>query len=188
MSQSLRGKFLIASSKLRDPNFFKTVVLIVEHGPDGAMGLVVNRPSSVTVSHALSGHLDLPETENLVYAGGPVEPAALFILHDASELDPSESPVLPGLYVGSSADVFETIVRAGIEDPARLRFRVYFGCAGWGPNQLEGELERSDWLTLPATLDRIFPQDPYPLWDELLAECFESNRMFPHRCDNPEWN
>ncbi|MCH7689208.1 MAG: YqgE/AlgH family protein, partial [Planctomycetes bacterium] len=62
MCDSLRGQYLIAGKQLRDPNFFKTVVLIVEHGEDGAMGLVVNRPSSVTVGHALSEHFKLPET------------------------------------------------------------------------------------------------------------------------------
>ncbi|MEZ6064414.1 MAG: YqgE/AlgH family protein [Planctomycetaceae bacterium] len=106
---SLKGCFLVAGCRLRDPNFFKTAVLIIEHGVEGAMGLVVNRPSSISVSNALSGTIDLPEHGELVHVGGPVEPNALFILHSAGELDSAEQPVLPGLYVASSG----RCVRAG---------------------------------------------------------------------------
>src|SRR3989304_1996646 len=112
MPNSLRGQFLIAGKRLRDPNFARTVVLIVEHGSEGAMGLVVNRPSSVTVAHALCEHFNIPETDDLVYVGGPVEPQNLFILHNAGHLDENENPVVPGLYVGSSPEVFETVVRS----------------------------------------------------------------------------
>ena len=86
MPKSLRGQYLISGKWLRDPNFYKTVVLMVEHNAQGAMGLVVNRPSSVTVAHALSEHFNLPETDDLVYVGGPVEPSALFVLHNCEEL------------------------------------------------------------------------------------------------------
>ncbi len=131
MAESLRGHCLIAAKRLRDRNFYKTVVLMVEHGSDGAMGLVINRPSSVTVAHALSEHFKLPETDDLVYVGGPVEPSALFIVHNSLEFDTDESPVIPGVYVGSSAEVFEQIVRSSAEGNPDLRFRIYSGCAGW---------------------------------------------------------
>lgn len=188
MHESLRGHFLIAGSRLRDPNFFKTAVLVVEHGPDGAMGLVVNRPSSVTVAHALTGHLELPKNTDLVYVGGPVEPAALFVIHDSPDLDPEEAPVVPGIYMGSSARVFEDIV-GGCDDPKRaLKYRVYCGCAGWGPGQLDGELERGDWLTLPADPEYVFHENPYSVWDELLSKSFQQKRLFPQSSDHPEWN
>ncbi|MFG0332636.1 MAG: YqgE/AlgH family protein [Maioricimonas sp. JB049] len=187
MFESLRGHFLIAGCRLKDRNFFKTAVLIVEHSPEGAMGLVINRPSSVSVANALSGHLDLPDTEELVYVGGPVEPAALFILHNAANLDPSEAAVLSSIYVGSSADIFEEVVRSAIAD-SDIRFRIYSGCAGWGPGQLEGELARGDWMTLKATEDAIFCEDPYQVWDQLLARVYATHRLLPHVTENPEWN
>lgn len=188
MSESLRGCFLVAGCKLRDPNFFKTAVLIIEHGDDGAMGLVVNRPSSVTVSNALAGHFTLPETEELVFVGGPVEPAALFILHGSGQIDPEEHPVLPGLYVASSADVFEHVVQAASGDTCGLQFRVFSGCAGWAPNQLEQELARGDWFVVPASADLVFHEDPYCVWDQLLTTVYRAKRLLPVKCDNPEWN
>ncbi len=188
MSESLKGQFLVAGKHLRDPNFFKTAVLLVEHGAGGAMGLVVNRPSSVTVAHALSEHFKLPETNDLVYVGGPVEPQALFILHNAPELDDTERPVIPGLYVGSSAEAFERIVRAACEGHADLRFRIFCGCAGWAPGQLEGELARGDWYLRPAQCEMVFHEDPYCVWDTLVDQVHVANRLLPPTPANPEWN
>jgi putative transcriptional regulator len=188
MSESLRGQFLVAGCRLRDPNFFKAVVLIVEHGPDGAMGLVVNRPSSVTVAHALTGHLELPQNSDLVYIGGPVEPAALFVIHDSATIDPTEDPVVPGVFMGSSAEVFENIVCPDSSDPSSLNYRVYCGCAGWGPGQLESELARGDWLICSASANVIFHEDPYSVWDDLLSRSFRAKRLLPVQCDHPEWN
>ena len=188
MSDCYKGQFLVAVKQLRDPNFFRSVVLIVEHSEGGAMGLVVNRPSSVPVAHALVKHFNLPETEDLVYFGGPVEPTALFILHNAQELDMTESPVLPGLYVGSSADVFERIVRQAVEGDSELKYRIFSGCAGWAPDQLEGEVARGDWYLQPATSDLILYADPYDVWDRLLQTVYEANRILPHTPNDPEWN
>ena len=85
MVKNLRGSYLIAGRHLKDPNFFRTVVLIVEHNETGSMGLVLNRPTDVEVRNALAGHFELPEADYPVYYGGPVEPNALFLLHDAAE-------------------------------------------------------------------------------------------------------
>jgi len=188
MAESLRGCFLIAGCRLRDPNFFKTAVLLIEHGSDGAMGVVINRPSSVTVANALSGQFDLPATEQLVYVGGPVEPAALFILHGAGELDPEERAVLPGLFAAGSADVFEQVVRSAETDGEAVPFRVYSGCAGWAPGQLEGELARGDWFVVPGAAEYVFHLDPYAVWDLLLADAYRRKRLLPVQCDHPEWN
>lgn len=189
MSHCLCGHYLVAGRRLHDANFYRTVVLIVEHGSEGAMGLVVNRPSSVTVAHALSEHFQLPETDDVVYLGGPVEPGALFVLHNAPELDEAERPVVPGLYVGSSAGVFENVVRScACADNSDVRFRIFSGCAGWAPGQLESELARGDWHVVPATAESLFDSDPYELWDEQLHCFFERNRMLPHLVKNPEWN
>jgi putative transcriptional regulator len=187
MREFLRGHFLIAGCRLKDPNFFKTAVLLVEHNDDGAMGLVVNRPSSVTVSNALAGHFDLPETGELVYVGGPVEPAALFVLHSSPALDGGERPVVEGLYVGTNTEIFERVVQSSGDDE-HLQFRVFSGCAGWAPGQLEGELARGDWFTHPACAEAVFEEDPYSLWDVLLGRVYQSHRLLPHRCEHPEWN
>jgi putative transcriptional regulator len=188
MSTSLRGHFLIANKHLKDTNFYKTVVLLVEHGADGAMGVVVNRPSSVKVAHALSEHFELPDDENVVFLGGPVEPGALFILHNAAEFDIHEKPVVPGLYVNSSAEVFESVMRAAASGQVGLSYRVFCGCAGWAPGQLEGELARGDWYLHRADGCALFHVDPYDLWDREVACVHEANRILPKCPTNPEWN
>lgn len=188
MPESLQGQFLVSAKRLHDPHFLKTVVLMVEHGSDGAMGLVINRPSSVTVAHALSQHFNLPETDDLVYVGGPVEPAALFVLHNAPDLDDSETPVIPNLYVGSSADVFESVVRAAAAGDPDIKFRIFSGCAGWGPEQLEGEISRGDWYQIRATSDLILHDDPYQVWDLAMERFHKANRFLPQHSDHPEWN
>lgn len=186
-SETTRGQFMIAAKHLRDPNFFKTVVLMVEHNSGGAMGLVINRPSTVTVSQALSEHFTLPATDDFVYVGGPVEPSALFILHDAAELDSPEPAVVPGLYVGSSATAFESIVRSAAEEGGDCHFRIFAGCAGWGPGQLETEISRGDWHLISATVEDALEGDPYELWDETLTRFHREHRLFPNS-GNPEWN
>jgi putative transcriptional regulator len=188
MSDSLRGDFLIACKGLRDPNFFKTVVLMVEDGPQGSMGLIVNRPSSFLVAHALSEHFKIPETKDLVYVGGPVEPTALFILHTFPDLEDESSKVIPGIFVGSSADSFATIVNNAVEGGNDSQFRIFSGCAGWAPGQLDSEIKRGDWCRQPATTELILHEDPYAVWDVLLEQVHEDNRTIPMTACNPEWN
>ena len=152
------------------------------------MGLVVNRPSSVSVAHALCEHFNLPETDDLVYVGGPVEPSALFILHNAAHLDKNEIPVVPDLYVGSSPEVFETVVRSAAADDPDLEFRIFSGCAGWAPGQLDAEIARGDWYIHPATAELVFHDDPYVVWDETLRLFHEANRILPQPPEDPRWN
>ena len=187
-SNSITGHFLIAGKQLRDPSFHRAVVLMVEHNESGSMGLVVNRPSNVSVARALSDPLDLAESDHLVYVGGPVEPSALFVLHSAGEFEEGTSDVIPGIYVGSSPDVFEQVIEQVAGGNNDLAFRVFSGCAGWAPGQLDGELDRGDWHLLPAVAAQVIPPDPYKLWDELVAQVHETNRTIPPTPGNPEWN
>jgi putative transcriptional regulator len=178
MPDSLRGQFLIASTALRDGNFFRTVVLIVQHDNQGAMGLVINRPAGVTVARALKNHFELPETGEMVYFGGPVERNALFVLHNDPELEESSNPVVEGIFVGGSPEVFESVVSRASKGEGNLRFRVFFGCAGWGPEQLEGELARNDWLLLNAKEEFVFHHDPYAVWELLLRDYRQAHPLF----------
>ncbi len=187
MPATLRGHFLIAGPRLRDPNFFKSVVLVVEHNDEGAMGLVINRPSAVTVESALAGHFDLPPAAGFVYQGGPVEQTALFLLHNSQQLDPDETPILPDLFIGSCADVFEEVVSRGTLDDS-IQYRIFSGCSGWGVGQMEGELARGDWLIVKACVDVVFADDPYEVWDSLVEAVRKASRILPDHPENPEWN
>jgi putative transcriptional regulator len=159
---STRGQLLIAGPGLSDPNFWRTVVLIVEHSDDGALGLVLNRPSETTVGEAVSELEPLLDVDDPLYIGGPVQPSALIVL---AEFDDPESAALIA---------FEDIGVLGSEvaegtPPAVRRGRAFVGHAGWGPGQLDAELERGAWILEPARREDAFTEMPLELWPAVLT-------------------
>jgi putative transcriptional regulator len=188
ISAMYQGQFLIAANHLRDANFFRSVVLILEHNQQGAMGLVVNRPSSVSVEKALSEHLETGVCETPVYVGGPVETSALFIMHNCLALGQHDQEIVPGLFLAGSHESFETVVRDGLQPENGVRFRVFCGYAGWGANQLESEIARGDWHCQQGDSQIVLEQDPYGAWDVCTRRLQRANRILPHNVRNPEWN
>src|SRR4051795_3163398 len=163
MAESLRGKLILASPALRDPNFARSVVLIAEHTEEGAMGLVLNRPASATVGEAGPDPSRLGRDEEPVYVGGPVAETAVIVLAEF------ELPELAGALVGGDLG----FIGSHADDPERLdgairRARVFAGHAGWGPGQLEDELAEEAWIIEPPTRDEIFTADPDELWASVL--------------------
>ena len=189
MFNSLRGQCLIAAKSLRDQNFYKTVVLMLEHTKQGSTGIVLNRPSSVRVAHALAGHFTLPDTNEVVFIGGPVEPTALVILHDDENLGSSDSSPAPGVFVGGSAESFEQVLTSSVSDEeVRACFRVFSGYSGWGEGQLDAEIERGDWLIHSGSHDLVFKTDPYEVYEAALQRYFETNDLLPYRVKDPSLN
>jgi len=159
--QSLKGQLLIAVPALLDPNFRRTVVLVGEHNEEGALGLVLNRPSEATVEEAVPELTLLVDGEAQVHVGGPVQPAAIVIVGEFA--DPSQAGAL----------VFESVGFLPAEiDPDQLgellQVRVFAGYAGWGPGQLDGELEEGSWIVEPAITTDVFTPEPDELWSEVL--------------------
>ena len=160
--ESLRGQLLIASPVIVDPNFRRTVVLIAEHGDEGAMGVVLNRPSETLVQDAASPLEVLVEPGSLIFTGGPVEPAAVVVLAEFDDPDEAATLVVDDVgFMRSDADP----VDAG--DRMR-RARVFAGYAGWGDGQLEAELAGEAWILEPATPDVVFAEDVDGLWSAIL--------------------
>ncbi|MEZ6126781.1 MAG: YqgE/AlgH family protein [Planctomycetaceae bacterium] len=190
MSQSLQGHFLVSAGHLRDPNFYRSVVLMLEHNDESAMGLIINRPSSLAVDAALSELGATSAGSDPIFTGGPVETTALFILHSCRDLAGKDEEVVPGLYVTGSNESFESLVanREGVSCEHDCGFRIYCGYSGWGPGQLEGEIERGDWLILPAEAAIAFADDPYNIWELCVQKIHEANRILPHSVMNPDWN
>jgi putative transcriptional regulator len=188
MFESLRGQFLVAGKALRDPNFYKSVVLLLEHGPGGALGLVVNRPTAVKVSTALGGQIELPEQHDRLYVGGPVQSSALFIMHNGVKLEAASHEIVSGLYVATSPEALEEVVRLAAQAESPLKFRLFSGCAGWGPGQLEGELSRADWHLRPGDIGLLFDHEVHTLWDALLRHAYEAQRLIPSGQGDPSWN
>jgi putative transcriptional regulator len=159
VAESLRGSLLIAAPQLLDPNFRRTVVLVAEHSEEGAMGVILNRPSGMTVSDAAPDLEPLVGPRAPIFAGGPVQPTSGVVLAELAEADAAifdDVVLVPGL--DELADVID-----GID-----QVRVFAGYAGWGPGQLEGEVERDDWFTEPAQPADVFADDPDALWTRVL--------------------
>jgi putative transcriptional regulator len=162
MAQSLTGQLLLASPTLQDPNFQRTVVLVGVHSEEGAMGVVLNRPSETAVNEAvpqLEGTVD----EEPVYVGGPVQPGSIILL--AQFLDPAPIGLLVVGRIGFPAP--ETDIEQLTD--ATDRRRVFAGYAGWSGGQLEAELDQGDWIVHPALPDDVFTDVPEELWSTVLT-------------------
>ena len=160
--ESLAGQFLIASPSILDPNFHRAVVFGTAHSEEGAVGLILNRRTEATVAEAVPQLGPVTGLENLLFVGGPVNPEGVAVLAEFD--DPDEAGVVVLEDVG-----FVALDQALEEGPPELhRTRVFAGVAGWGPEQLEDELERDDWIIEPAKRDDIFTDDPERLWSDLL--------------------
>jgi putative transcriptional regulator len=157
----LKGQLLIAGGGLFDPNFRQTVILVIEHGPTGALGVVLNRPAPVGVAEAAPGLTRLVEESASLYLGGPVEPRAAVVL--AELMQPGDSDIAVFDSVCLLTDNVEERVPDGV-----VRARVYAGYAGWGPGQIENELEGSSWIVQPATAEDVFTPAPQRQWADLL--------------------
>jgi putative transcriptional regulator len=159
---SLAGHFLIASPSILDPNFRRTVVFITAHTEEGAVGVVLNRCSESSVRETVPQLEAVTDPDEPVFVGGPVNPDGVAVLAEFEDPDEAGVVVLD--------DVGFVALDEALEDspPQMQRTRVFAGVAGWGPEQLEDEFEREDWIVEPADSDDIFTDDPEGLWSALL--------------------
>ena len=159
--QSLKGQLLVAGPGLVDPNFRRTVVLVGEHTAEGALGVVLNRASEATVEEALPELSSLVGDLEHVHLGGPVQPSAIVVLADFVEPERAGSLVLGSVgFLPSEVDPDEL---------GELRqARVFAGYAGWGPGQLDDELDEGSWIVEPALPEDVFTGDPDDLWSDVL--------------------
>jgi putative transcriptional regulator len=151
---TLAGKFLVARSSLRDAFFGRSVILLLEHSDEEAIGLVLTRPAEAK-------ELPFP-----VFVGGPCQMDGLLMIHGRKDWQDEEGlkEVCPGVYLGT-AEQFERARES--EDAAGGRFRVFAGYAGWAPGQLEEEMNEGAWIVLPASGEVIFDTPPLELWEKL---------------------
>lgn len=166
---------LIAVPQMGDPNFSKTVVLILQHDSEGAMGLVINRPTEITLekfaeTQDLFCHGNL--LEEVVFRGGPVQVERGWILH----ADPSveeKQVVIPGLYVSTGSMALEDLMERGSRP-----FRLFLGYAGWGAGQLEKEMVDGAWITAKADAKYVFQKSSERIWNNVLSDLgVDPNRL-----------
>ncbi|MGQ0556085.1 MAG: YqgE/AlgH family protein [Nitrospiraceae bacterium] len=157
-----KGVLLVASPSLSDPNFHQTVLLIVEHGRGGTVGLILNRPTNVLVSEVLPDFTVLKRTTHRLFAGGPVERTQLILVFRLTQLLPDTHQIVDGIYVGTPR-VLERIMT---QLKPTETFRAFSGFAGWAPGQLEHEMLEGAWGVLPSHAFNIFDKDPAMLWPD----------------------
>jgi putative transcriptional regulator len=181
---SLKSQLLLDSGQLTGSFFHRTVVLICQHDEEGALGLVLNRPTANKVADALVA--DLPDNlkEQTLYLGGPVQPTALSYLHGDSFL-PNAS-VMPNLDLGHS---LESLVELAGSFSTTQTVRLFAGYSGWAAGQLEDELKRKAWVTHPASLDLVFHAESKQLWRRILREKSEwQYHLLAELPDDLSWN
>jgi len=180
--ESVRGQLLIAGPSLLDPNFWRTVVLMIEHTDEGALGLVLNRPSETTVGEAVPQLEELVDPHDQLFIGGPVQPSAVIVLAEFE--DPSEAALIAFGDIGvlgtdTPGDELAAGVRTG---------RAFVGHAGWGPGQLDSELERGDWILEPARRQDAFTGAAPDLWSEVLIRKGGSYALIARMPPDPSVN
>lgn len=159
--ESLQGRLLISSGGLFDPNFRHTVVLMGEHNADGALGVVLNRPLEVTVGEAVPPLASLVQPHEPLFQGGPVQPTSPVLLAELAH------PELADILVFGTIGFLVGEVSADAK-PGILRARVFAGYAGWGPGQLEREMEQQSWILDLAREEDVFTGEPDRLWSRVL--------------------
>jgi len=162
MSSEFRPALLLAMPQMLDPNFARSVVLLCDYGPEGAFGLVLNRPTEMTASQMV--HLDPPLARSNgmpLYFGGPVQPERGWILLPEPPEDAAHRALHDGVYLSASPDVLRRVLEATPEP----RARVLAGYAGWGPGQLDDELAQSAWLIADIHMDIVFDVEPALMWE-----------------------
>ncbi|HSL61683.1 MAG TPA: YqgE/AlgH family protein [Desulfotignum sp.] len=156
ISETMKGKFLLAMPGLPDPNFAQTITAMCEHNESGALGFIVNKIHPLLTGRELFEDLNIVCDESVdkldIFLGGPVQPSGVFVLHGPPFNWNETLQVAEWLGLSNSRDILEAIaVQKGPAD-----FMIMLGCAGWGPMQLDNELHDNAWLTCPMTKEIMF--------------------------------
>ncbi len=185
-SRSLEGRLLVAAPSLVDPNFARTVVLVLAHSDEGALGVVLNRPSELTVADPLPQWADLAAEPSVVFVGGPVAPAGAICLAEVDDDDPP--PIAAWRRLSGEVGTLDLAADPdGLASTLR-RLRVFSGHAGWGPAQLEGEVAVGGWMVIYASAGDAFSPRPERLWHEVLRRQRGHLAMLAAFPDDPSLN
>jgi putative transcriptional regulator len=162
MTEAFRPTLLLSMPQLQDPNFARTVVLLCDYMPEGAFGLVINRPTDEPASAMVRLDPEITRGNELpLFVGGPVEPQRGWILVSEPPDAGDFRTVVEGVYLSTSP----VLLRRVLETKPAPRARVLAGYAGWGPGQLDEELAQSAWLMSDVDVDLVFDVEPAVMWE-----------------------
>jgi putative transcriptional regulator len=160
-----KGKFLVAGRGTKDPRFLEAVILLVDYGDQGAMGLVINHPSDARLSKAFPYMEGLKKRTDPLYIGGPVRSGQMFMLVRSSGKPEDSQHVFKDVYVSGSKKLLQRMIGKGERGK---EFHVFAGYAGWSPLQLDREVALGVWHVMPADAETIFEKEPSKIWPELI--------------------
>lgn len=182
--KSLQGQLLLDGGKLQKSFFHRSVVLICQHDPEGAFGLILNRASDARVGEALVANVSPSLKAQPLFVGGPVQPGVLSYLHSDTFLP--EGNVMSNLSFGHSLD---TLMDLSESFSSTQKLKLFTGYSGWSAGQLDQEMARHDWLVLPASLDMVFCAEPGQLWQQILRSQNDiKTRLLAESPDDLSWN
>ena len=181
-AETARTFLLVAQPDMLDPNFSRTVVLVMRPEEDGPLGVILNRPTNVQLRELYPERAELTGRDDLVFFGGPVQPDALLFAFRSAEKPPKGLNVTGDIYISGFSEVLDELLKHP-ENAKEQRF--FAGYAGWAQGQLEFEIARGGWYTLPLDVDAIFKMNPLTIYDELLKRAavprIETRREFRDR-------
>jgi len=180
----VKGRLLVATPSLGDPNFERTVVLILEHGEDGAIGVVLNRPTGTDVAGPLPGWRPLAADPPVVFAGGPVSPDAAICLARSwpDEFTDAYEPLL-GALGAVDLNVDPVDVSSAVQ-----AVRIFAGYAGWAGGQLESEIAEGAWFVVDAQAEDVLSADPLGLWQAVVRRQRGKVSFYANFPANPSMN
>lgn len=172
------GRFLVATRRIDGPFFRHSVVLLLDYSRTGALGLIVNRPTDMSLNDLLPALGDMTDRDDRVFLGGPVETQMMVFLIRSESMPPESQRVIGDIHATGSADALRAIIDQGAPES---RFHAYVGYAGWSPGQLDAEIAQGDWYVAPAEPDQVFDPSIGDLWERLVFEHEGTQVRAPHR-------
>ncbi|MFQ5781176.1 MAG: YqgE/AlgH family protein, partial [Nitrospiria bacterium] len=160
----IKGAFIVADPRIVDPNFSRTVVLLIHHDVDGSMGLIINRPTATPLSRLLPDMKEFIHPSDHLFRGGPVLPGNLMLLFQTERPPKRMAPVFEDVYFSEEARVLADLLMSTVMERG---FRIYSGHAGWAPGQLQAEMGRGDWRLVRADAEMVFGADPDMVWEKM---------------------
>jgi len=178
------GSLLVATPFQNDPYFRRSVILLVEHGIEGSLGFLLNKRIDMKLYQIIK---DLDETSMNLFLGGPVQMDTLHFVHRlGAEFAGECTEISPGIYWGGDFELVKQNIQAGLISTQDINF--YMGYAGWNHEQLENEFEDNSWISIPASLDDLFTDQPDLLWNQVLHTHEPRLKMLSHFPVNPRYN
>jgi putative transcriptional regulator len=178
------GKLLISDPFLPDPNFSRSVVLLTEHQEDvGSFGFVLNQTAGVNLDEVVDFDVkrDFP-----LFTGGPVQQETLHLLHKDDYLAESDMEILSGVYWGAQFESLKQLLQSDSADVDNFRF--FLGYSGWGPGQLEQEIQQKSWIVIQANSEIVFSSDTDAMWQAVLRSLGGTYSLLANSPNDPQWN